>query len=239
LIDLKSEMNLKKNKQSSPPSSPLESARGTDGLSQRKAQIETRIEQNNESLGKLLSELPNRVEDEDARAFLQLLYKNQVLEIEAMDREEQVNRVITKHAETLREKNEEIQNYKNIINELKSLIPQNIQIPTIHIGHPDSPCQGTPSLNYTTLPMPRISDISDDLPNMSKMRGLGTTPRNENTLPPIGNTTTPRKRVTGNPQLSSVKRPVVPPLPSLALSARAYGTVPTERKTTRKSSPRR
>ena len=57
----------------------------------RKADLLYRISENEQKVKKLQEELPLRVKNEDMRNFLQLLYRNQVLEIESMELAEQAN----------------------------------------------------------------------------------------------------------------------------------------------------
>lgn len=57
----------------------------------------------------LQAELPNRVTDEDVCAFLLLLYRNQVLEIEAMDRLDQMEWLGRNHEKQIQAKDKEIE----------------------------------------------------------------------------------------------------------------------------------
>ena len=77
-------------------------------LRQRRAQIEARIDENDAVMMRLQQELPSRVKDEDVRAFLLLLYRNQVLEIEAMDRQDQLEWLSRNNENALRAKDAEI-----------------------------------------------------------------------------------------------------------------------------------
>ena len=77
-------------------------------LRKRKSQIETRIEENERVMLQMQAELPARVKDEDVCAFLLLLYRNQVLEIEAMDRTDQLDWISRRSEDSLRIKEKEI-----------------------------------------------------------------------------------------------------------------------------------
>ena len=79
-----------------------------NNLRTRKGQIDARIEENERVMVQMQAELPARVRDEDVCAFLLLLYRNQVLEIEAMDRNDQLEWVNNKNDELVRKKDREI-----------------------------------------------------------------------------------------------------------------------------------
>jgi hypothetical protein len=53
-------------------------------------------------------DVPSRVKDDDVRAFLLLLYRNQVLEIEAMDRQDQLEWLARNHESAIRAKDSEV-----------------------------------------------------------------------------------------------------------------------------------
>ena len=78
-----------------------------------KCQIETRIAENAEVMMRMQKELPARVKDEDVCAFLLLLYRNQVLEIEAMDRDDQIEWIHRHNDELLRAKDREVEVLKS------------------------------------------------------------------------------------------------------------------------------
>jgi len=75
----------------------------------RKRQLESRISENEKLMVTLQAELPSRVKDDDVCAFLLLLFRNQVLEIEAMDREDQMDWIHRNHDEAIRAKDKEIE----------------------------------------------------------------------------------------------------------------------------------
>jgi len=82
-------------------------------LKAMKQSIEERIEANDTCMLRLQAELPNRVKDEDVRAFLLLLYRNQVLEIEAMDRADQMEWMARNHEKAAKGKDREIELLKS------------------------------------------------------------------------------------------------------------------------------
>ena len=78
-------------------------------LRARKQSIEERIEANDSAMLSLQAELPHRVRDEDVCAFLLLLYRNQVLEIEAMDRADQIEWLNRNYEKQVKAKDKEIE----------------------------------------------------------------------------------------------------------------------------------
>ena len=78
-------------------------------LKAMKQSIEERIEANDTCMMSLQAELPHRVKDEDVCAFLLLLYRNQVLEIEAMDRADQMEWMARNHEKAAKSKDREIE----------------------------------------------------------------------------------------------------------------------------------
>ena len=84
--------------------------------------LKDRIASNDARLNKLQLELPNRVRDEGVRAFLQLLFRNQVLEVEAMEISEQSRRAAVAHAESIRLKDAEIKIKDSEISRLRSML---------------------------------------------------------------------------------------------------------------------
>jgi len=102
----------------------------------RKADLLFRISDNEQKVKKLQEELPLRVKNEDMRNFLQLLYRNQVLEIESMELAEQANSQSLAQKEILAQKQLEIEKLNlqvslrdKIISEIKAfLTPDQLEL---------------------------------------------------------------------------------------------------------------
>ncbi|KAF4747347.1 Kinesin, partial [Perkinsus olseni] len=68
-----------------------------------------RLRDNEEVLHALQVKLPNTVHNDDVRAFLELMFRNQVLEVEAMESYEQAQQMLKAHEMIVHQKNLEIQ----------------------------------------------------------------------------------------------------------------------------------
>jgi hypothetical protein len=95
----------------------------------QKSDLMARVSENDAKLRKLQAELPVRVQNESVRTFLQLLYRNQVLEVESMELTEQVSQMTLAHTEALKQRGMEIEKLKlqiklrdTIIAELRSIL---------------------------------------------------------------------------------------------------------------------
>ena len=95
----------------------------------QKLDLYRRINENDAKLKRLQAELPSRVQNEGVRSFLQLLYRNQVLEVENMESSEQVSQLNQAHSEALKQRSMEIEKLKlqiklrdKIITELRSVL---------------------------------------------------------------------------------------------------------------------
>jgi hypothetical protein len=157
-------------------------------LRSRKRQLEERIRDNDATMRVLQHELPSRVKDEDVCAFLSLLYRNQILEIEAMDREDQFENLQRIHEESVSLRTREIQSLKEQVlvrNEMlirlhESLAERidDILKDSIH-ALIDAPNEDEENI-ITTLPCSPIQNIrlnvqadSPTIPEVFKIRGIG------------------------------------------------------------------
>ena len=157
-------------------------------LRRRKQSIEERIDANDSAMLRLQAELPDRVKNEDVCAFLLLLYRNQVLEIEAMDREDRIQWLDHQHERVLQVKEREIDILKEqlkIRDELLSRLPDatndmeqisairrriisldNIPVPPIDVPSSPPPTVGAGLLNSPKSNIPlsnRIKGIAESL----------------------------------------------------------------------------
>lgn len=157
-------------------------------LRSRKRSIEERIEANDGAMLRLQAELPYRVKNEDVCAFLLLLYRNQVLEIEAMEREERMQWLDHNHERIIETKDREIEILKEqliVRDELLSNYPEkaddverieairrriislnNIPIPPLEVPSSPLPTVGTGLLNSPKSSIPlsnRIKGLAESL----------------------------------------------------------------------------
>jgi hypothetical protein len=160
-------------------------------LRSRKRQIDRRISDNEATMQSLQAELPSRVKDEDVCAFLSLLYRNQVLEIEAMDRDDQLDLLHRHNDQVMRHKHEEIDLLRNqirirdgIIQRVRACLTgdvqediQDLMASLVNIADVESP--ETPSLPYSPFrnsrnPIAEVVIVSPTgVPLSSKIKGIG------------------------------------------------------------------
>jgi kinesin family protein 18/19 len=98
-------------------------------LDAQKSDLEIRIAENDAKLKTLQTDLPARIQNENVRTFLQLLYRNQVLEVETMQSVDQVAQLKQVHREAMKQKSMEIEKLRlqirlrdTIIAELKAVL---------------------------------------------------------------------------------------------------------------------
>jgi kinesin family protein 18/19 len=143
-------------------------------LKARRLSIEERIEANDAAMVRLQAELPNRVNDEDVCAFLLLLYRNQVLEIEAMDKEDQMQWVERNHEKILAAKDKEIEILKEQLRVRDELVS--------HLGDQGNDDADEISairrriIDLESLPVPFLEVPSSPLP-ASMMHGMLNSPK--------------------------------------------------------------
>jgi len=161
-------------------------------LRSRKRQIDRRIGDNQATMQSLQAELPARVKDEDVCAFLSLLYRNQILEIEAMDRDDQLDWLHRHNEEVLKLKHDEIELLRNqiklrdsIIDRVKASFTGDVQDDIqdtlnalVNVADVDSP--DTPSLPYSPFRNSRnpicevnIHSPTSIIPTGCKIKGIG------------------------------------------------------------------
>lgn len=155
-------------------------------LRQRKVLIEARIEENDAMMMRLQQELPARVKDGDVCAFLLLLYRNQVLEIEAMDRQDQLEWLSRNHESALHAKEAEIAVLKEqvrlrdqLVDKLKETDESNtIEIECLSrrildvesLAVPQAPASPLPIVGATFLNSPRGA-----IPLSNRIKGIAET----------------------------------------------------------------
>ena len=193
-------------------------------LRSRKRQLEERIRDNDAIMRVLQHELPSRVKDEDVCAFLSLLYRNQILEIEAMDRDDQFENLQRMFEESNSARSKEVQFLKEQISVRNGILMKLRQ--SVTAGTDDSlqelihelvdiTSDGDEESFVTTLPCSPIQNIrlnvhaiSPTIPEVCKIRGFG-----ESLLTSVKNS--PRFSVRKE-QPEHEDRVAIPPLPMQA-----------------------
>jgi kinesin family protein 18/19 len=150
----------------------------------RKQSIEERIEANDAAMLSLQAELPNRVKDEDVCGFLSLLYRNQVLEIEGMDKADQIEWMTRSHEKTVRLKDKEIEVLREQVrvrdeimrrltdhvddgSSISEVRNQLIDVESLMIEAPEVPSSPLPAITSTFSNSPRAS-----IPLSNRIKGI-------------------------------------------------------------------
>ena len=156
-------------------------------LKSRKRKIEERIRDNEAVMRDLQQQLPSRVKDEDVCAFLSLLYRNQILEIEAMDRDDQLENLHRLHEEMMAGKSNEIDVLREQISmrdqilakahnvltedeETRNMMNSLIDIAEMHKEQSNIVAVPSSPLPNTRIPIEALSPI---IPEVFKIKGIG------------------------------------------------------------------
>ena len=156
-------------------------------LKSRKRKMEERIRDNDAVMRDLQQELPSRVKDEDVCAFLSLLYRNQILEIEAMDRDDQLENLHRMHEEVIVAKAKEIDMLRdqiclrdNILSKAHGELMENMdtrQMLEGLIDIADMHTEGSIMVSMPSSPLPNVripvEAVSPVIPEIFKIKGIG------------------------------------------------------------------